>query len=63
MRATRLVWLALAVVCTQRSAAAIKDHIAGVTLTPASTSPRDEAVSGDAMWKLIEEDWPNTPKR
>ncbi len=53
----RLVWLALAVVCTQSSPAAIKDHTAGVTPTPRSTSPRDEAVSGEAMRRLIEEDW------
>jgi mono/diheme cytochrome c family protein len=35
----------------------IKDNTAGVTPTPTSTSPRDEAVSGEAMRKLIEADW------
>jgi len=53
----RLVWLALVLVCTQRSPAVIRDHTAGVTPTPASTSPRDETVSGETLRKLIEEDW------
>jgi len=47
----------LVVACTHSSPAVIKDHTPGVIPTPASTFPRDETVSGEALRKLIKEDW------
>jgi len=52
-----LLALAGAMACAQTGSAFLKDHTAGVAPTPASTSPRDEAVSGEAMRKLVEADW------